>query len=291
MNGGVFLRFTRLIFLISALALILCACAAVKPSDLPDTTDTTVESSASDTEPLPDISDSWNKSDYPALIAHAGGAIYGYRLSNSLEAIENAYANGFRLIELDFQITSDQKYVLLHDWESMAERMLFSRGQRTREEFLAADTFAGLTLLDLDMLVTWLEAHPDCRIVTDAKCENLPFLEHLSSLALKDRFIPQTYSYEEYKSAKELGFNDVILTLYAMNSPVHEVVSFIHKEKPFALTIPEAVLNEELLTRVADVGVVVYTHTVNDLSIFEKWRKFGLHGIYTDYFIPSEWVY
>ena len=76
-----------------------------------------------------------------------------------------------------------------------------------------------------------------------------------------------------------------------MNSPVHEVVSFIHKEKPFALTIPEVVLNEELLTRVADVGVVVYTHTVNDLSTFEKWRKFGLHGIYTDYFIPSEWVY
>ena len=285
------MRFTRLIFLISALALILCACTAVKPSDLPDTTDTTVEGSASNTESLPDISDSWDKSDYPALIAHAGGSIYGYRLSNSLEALENAYSNGFRLIELDFQITSDQKYVLLHDWESMAERMLFSEGQRTHEEFLNAATFADLTLLDLDKLIAWLVDHPDCRIVTDAKCENLPFLEHLSTLEVKNSFIPQTYSYDEYKSAKALGFEDVILTLYAMNSPVHEVVSFIHDQKPYALTIPESVLTEDLLTAVSDVGVVVYTHTVNDLSTFEKWREFGLHGIYTDHFIPNEGVH
>ena len=284
------MRFTRLILIISALALILCACGA-SPSDSPDTADTTIESSVPDTEPLPDVSDTWNKSEYPALIAHAGGSIYGYRLTNSLEAIENAYSNGFRLIELDFQITSDEKYVLLHDWESMAMRMLFSQGQRTREEFLAADAFADLTLLDLDMLVAWLEQHPDCRIITDAKCENLPFLEYLSTIEARDRFIPQTYSYEEYESAKELGFEDVILTLYAMNSPVGEIVSFIHEQKPFALTIPESVLNEELLTRVCEVGVVVYTHTVNDLSTFEKWREFGLHGIYTDYFIPNKWVY
>ena len=288
------MRFWRLILIICALALILCSCETVTPSDSPDTSGTrseTIETFPPDTRPLPDISDEWNKADYPALIAHAGGSIYGYRLSNSLEAIENAYAHGFRLIELDFQITSDGKYVLLHDWESMAERMLFRQGQMTHVEFLASDVFADLTLLDLDMLIAWLENHSDCRIITDAKCENLSFLTHLSTLACKDRFIPQTYSYEEYKSAKSLGFDDVILTLYAMNSPVYEVVHFIHEQKPYALTIPETVLNEELLTRVSDVGIAVYTHTVNDLSTFEKWREFGLHGIYTDHFIPSKWVY
>ncbi len=286
------MRFWRLILIMAAAVLILCACTAngsVNPIDT-DPADTP-KTSPPDTEPLPDVSDAWNKADYPALIAHAGGSIYGYRLSNSLEAINNAYANGFRLIELDFQITSDGAYVLLHDWESMAERMLFSQGQLTHSEFLASDVFADLTLLDLDMLVEWLEDHPDCRIVTDAKCENLPFLTHLSTLAGKDRFIPQTYSYEEYITARELGFNDVILTLYAMNSPVREIVSFICEQKPYAVTIPETVLNEELLARVSDVGVVVYTHTVNDLSTFENWRKFGLHGIYTDHFIPSKWVY
>ena len=285
------MRFLRLLAILAVAAIILCSCGTVDPQNNFGSEPETTKTLPADTEPLPDISDAWNKSDYPALVAHAGGSIYGYRLTNSLEAIENAYTNGFLLIELDFQITSDGKYVLLHDWESMARRMLFKEGQLTREAFLTSDTFAELTLLDLESLSAWLTDHQDCRIVTDAKCENLPFLTHLSTLEIKDRFIPQTYSYEEYKAAKELGFSDVILTLYAMNSPVSEVVSFICEQKPYAVTIPETVLNEELLTRISEVGVVIYTHTVNDLSTFEKWREFGLHGIYTDHFIPNKWVY
>lgn len=291
------MRFLKMISIAALTALLLCGCGT--PGDTPDTdnidteqTDT-VQTTPPDTEPLPDISDSWDKTDYPQLIAHAGGSIYGYRLSNSLEAINNAYANGFRYIELDFQITSDEKYVLLHDWESMAERMLFSEGQLTHSEFLEAETFAGLTLLDLDMLTEWLTEHPDCRIVTDAKCENLPFLTHLSSLpdGIMHRFIPQAYSYDEYLAARELGFEDIILTLYAMNSPGQEIIDFIRAEIPFALTIPETVLTEDLIRDISSVGVVLYTHTVNDLSTFEKWREFGLHGIYTDHFMPSKWVY
>ena len=287
------MRFLHLVAILSSAAIILCACGKENPQnhDTAESQMEMTETSPADTEPLPDVSDAWNKSDYPALVAHAGGSIYGYRLTNSLEAINNAYSNGFRLIELDFQITSDEKYVLLHDWESMAYRMLFEEGQLTHDEFLASPAFADLTLLDLDKLVLWLDDHPDCRIITDAKCENLPFLTHLSTLESKDRFIPQAYSYEEYKAARELGFDDVILTLYAMNSPVREITSFICDQKPFAVTIPETVLSEELLTQVSDVGVVVYTHTVNDLSTFEKWRELGLHGIYTDHFIPNKWVY
>ena len=286
------MRHLRIFLILALLAAFLCACHTESgtPQDSEGDKPTTADTSP-DTEPLPDVSDAWNKSDYPALIAHAGGSIYGYRLTNSLEAINNAYSNGFRLIELDFQITSDEKYVLLHDWESMAYRMLFEEGQLTHDEFLESPTFADLTLLDLDKLVLWLDDHPDCRIITDANCENLPFLTHLSTLESKDRFIPQAYSYEEYKAARELGFDDIILTLYAMNSPVREITSFICDQKPFAVTIPETVLNEELITSVSDVGGVVYTHTVNDLSTFEKWRELGLHGIYTDHFIPNKWVY
>jgi hypothetical protein len=43
----------------------------------------------------------------PTLVAHAGGAVYGYRLTNSLEALDTAYNGGHRFVELDFEITSD----------------------------------------------------------------------------------------------------------------------------------------------------------------------------------------
>ena len=102
--------------------------------------------------------------DRPQLIAHAGGAIWGYRYTNSLEAIDTAYANGFRFIELDFELTSDGSVVLIHDWEAMGKRMLFSEGVRTRGEFLSSPTFMGLTLLDAAGLKKWMDSHEDAYI-------------------------------------------------------------------------------------------------------------------------------
>lgn len=230
----------------------------------------------------------------PALIAHAGGSIYGYRLTNSLEALDTAYANGFRYIEMDFECTSDGQYVLLHDWTSMAQRMLFTSGQRTLSEFQSAEVFMDLTQLDLDALLEWLESHRDCFIITDAKCGNEPFLAALSEKAEKSvyQFIPQAYSYDDYTYAKECGFDSVILTLYLMDSvDENELAQFAQDQQPWAITIPAKHLTESLLRSLDAVNTCTYTHTVNDLSYYEQWHDCGLHGIYTDYFTPSKWPY
>lgn len=229
---------------------------------------------------------------HPRLIAHGGGAVYGYRLTNSLEAIDTAYANGFRYIELDFEQTSDGVYVLLHDWESMAGRLLLSERVHTHEEFLSAATFQDLTLLDLDGLLAWLETHTDVRIITDAKCQNLPFLQTLAALPAEQRarFIPQAYSLGELASAKAMGFSDVILTLYAMDYDEAALLAFVKENQPWAVTIPDKYLSEHLLSALSEQGIVTYTHTVNDLSYYEMWHEKGLYGIYTDYFVPQKWV-
>ncbi len=231
--------------------------------------------------------------EHPALIAHGGGAVYGYRLTNSLEALDTAYSNGFRVFELDFEVTSDGKYVLLHDWESMAGRMLLGEEQITLDEFKGAEKFASLTLLDLDGLFEWLLGHEDCYIVTDGKCGNEPFLAELYKSAgeLSGKFIPQAYSYDEYEMAKSIGFERVILTLYGMNDTEEGLFSFAESQKPWAITIPAAVLTPTLVSHLAELGIYTYAHTVNDLSFYEEWREYGLYGIYTDYFCPVNWVY
>lgn len=231
--------------------------------------------------------------DRPQLIAHAGGAIYGYRLTNSLEALNSAYENGFRYIELDMELTSDGQVVLIHDWESIANRMLFSPGIRSLEEFLASETLADLTVLDLDMLLVWLEEHPDCTIITDVKNE-----DQLTVLnAIKDsagdlnRFIPQAYSFEEYDTVKALGFDRVILTLYRMTTDPETIAAFAREKEPWAITMPEASISEDLLSAISGSGTAVYAHTINTLDFFEQWTDCGLTGIYTDYFIPAKWPY
>ena len=231
--------------------------------------------------------------EHPALIAHGGGAVYGYRLTNSLEALDSSYANGFRFFELDFEVTSDGQYVLLHDWDSMAGRMLFRRGNMSLDEFNSAEKFASLNLLDLEGLLEWLDGHEDCYIITDGKCGNEPFLARLYEGAgkLSERFIPQAYSYAEYEMAKNIGFERVILTLYRMNDTEEGLLYFAEAQKPWAITIPSSVLTQTLVSGFAELGIYTYAHTVNDLTFFEEWHKYGLYGIYTDYFCPVKWVY
>lgn len=232
-----------------------------------------------DTNPVP-----------PELIAHSGGKIYGYRLTNSKEALDLAYKNEFRYMELDFEITSDGEYVLLHDWESMAERMLGKSGVLTKDEFLSSKVFRDLTLFDFDGLLKWLKKHKDCYIITDVKCDNIPFIDKISTLEeLKDNFIVQTYSYEEYDYAKEKGLKNVILTLYRLFPVEEEVVNFAKEKKPWAITLPELYATESLLTALKENGTPTYMHTVNELYLYEKYKKLGLYGIYTNYFEANHW--
>ena len=51
------------------------------------------------------------------FIAHAGGEIEGHTYTNSLEAMDQAYDNGFRLFELDIIKTRDGHFVAEHDWK------------------------------------------------------------------------------------------------------------------------------------------------------------------------------
>ena len=225
----------------------------------------------------------------PVLIAHAGGAVYGYRLTNSLQALDSSYKNGFRCFELDFELTSDEQVVLIHDWDSMANRMLLSPGIRTHAQFMSSATFQNLTVLDLDMLLSWLKKHPDSRIITDVKADNLQVLEKLANAAGAQQklFIPQIYGYEEYEKVRALGFEDVILTLYAMDTDESTLSAFVASHSLWALTIPPAELNERLTERRSAQGVTIYTHGINDLSFYEQWHSHGLYGIYTDYFYPN----
>ncbi len=226
----------------------------------------------------------------PELVAHSGGKIYGYRLTNSKEALDLAYKNEFRYMELDFEITSDGEYVLLHDWESMAERMLGKSGVLTRDEFLSSKVFRDLTLLDFEGLLKWLKKHNDCYIITDVKCDNIPFIDKISSLEeLKDNFIVQTYSYEEYNYAKEKGLSNVILTLYRLSPVEDEVIKFAKENKPWAITLPELYATETLLQALKENGTPTYLHTVNELYLYEKYKEIGLYGIYTNYFEANHW--
>ena len=119
------------------------------------------------------------------LIAHAGGEIYGLKLTNSRQALDLSYKRGFRLIELDFEWTSDGVPVIVHDWgnlswylnrEKSVDALSFAEYKKEKVKF-------DIELMDLDNLNEWILRHQDVYVITDIKMIILNFKVYKNKLS------------------------------------------------------------------------------------------------------------
>ncbi|MGI6778727.1 MAG: glycerophosphodiester phosphodiesterase family protein [Acetivibrionales bacterium] len=227
------------------------------------------------------------------LIAHAGGAIYGFCYTNSLEALNSSYNKGFRFIEIDLEWTSDGYPVAIHDWNAMVKRLFMIEPKvLTIEEFRNGRKFMNLTLMDMEALSEWLKEHKDVYIITDIKNRNLEMLEYIKENypEIHGQIIPQIHFLEDYDKAKGMGYKNIILTLYMMKLNYMDVVNFVSKNELFAVTMDIEQGFSGLPEMMSESGTRMYVHTINTLSTVEALREKGVFGVYTDYFEPIHWI-
>ncbi|MEE9614686.1 MAG: glycerophosphodiester phosphodiesterase family protein [Thermodesulfobacteriota bacterium] len=225
----------------------------------------------------------------PPLIAHAGGGINGKSYTNSLEALELNYAKGHRLFECDFEWTSDGHLVLMHDWNKGFEALFGDpKPVPSLEGFLRLKMSGGLTQLSLRGLIEWLDGHRDARIVTDVKRKNIEALTSIRDRYPEQlgRFIPQIYSFSEYRIVRGLGYEDIILTLYRTSATNDEVVRFSGNNELYAVTMPAPRAFSGLPGRLKAAGVFAYAHTVNNPGLRDRLFAAGVGGLYTDFMVP-----
>jgi len=226
-------------------------------------------------------------------VAHAGGGYRGLTYTNSIEALrENA--GTFTFFEIDFEWTKDEQLVCLHDW---GETFAWLFGFKT-EEPLQLDTFRelktvfGITPLTLTSLKKFLLDNPSARIITDIKSNNIRALRELAG-QLPDvigRIIPQIYQPEEFKKAVELGYQDIIWTLYRYpyKYDLVEVLSLIQQweeeygRKPFGIVMPVPVVEKGVAKIVVEAGIPVYVHTINTCADYRRLLQLGVSSVYTD---------
>lgn len=100
--------------------------------------------------------------------------------------------------------------------------------------------------------------------------------------ALRDKAIPQVYSFEEVDSIGALGFDEIILTTYRMkNLDQDNFLDQVASKQLFAVTVTKSQAGN-LSSRLSDLGVPVYVHTVNNLDWFAELMKMGVSNVYTD---------
>ena len=136
------------------------------------------------------------KQDY---IAHAGGCIYRYCYSNSLEAVNNTLAHHMNYIELDLSITSDGQLVAWHDWQ-------FEWTEApTHDEFMNRKIYGHFTPIDFPRMDSILSANPKLSLVTD-KISNPAIIDQWLH-PYKKRVWVECFSSDDYFALQQMGYN------------------------------------------------------------------------------------
>jgi glycerophosphoryl diester phosphodiesterase len=225
----------------------------------------------------------------PFMIAHAGGRINGQNYSNSLEALNWNYANGFRTFEIDFSWTSDNQLVCLHDWGKRFKKVFGFKIKQPLslggfEDVLK--TTQGIHPCTLDTLELWVKNHSDVKIITDVKYHNIKAIKKilLTHPHLAKHFIPQFYQPEEYQVLKDLGFKQFIWILYQFEGKLSSVIHHVKDMGLLAVSMCASQAKKKFAKQLIVNGETIFVYTINKQKTLEELvKKYHVSGIYTDF--------
>lgn len=123
-----------------------------------------------------------SSSELPFVAVAHRGLFGGTIKENTLEALVNAYENGYTAVELDVRLTSDSVYVLNHDAYITVDSVQYNIADYTYEELLAL--FPSLTLLDDALEYCYRK---NLTVVLDCKAVNTDIAEHVCAFGCNGR--------------------------------------------------------------------------------------------------------
>ena len=225
-----------------------------------------------------------------------------------MEAFEENYAAGCRVFEVDLTLTSDNKLVALHDWsESTTCNTLGmnipeeKRGMPlTEEEYLELKVLGKYTTLSFKDVAELMNEYPDIYIVTDTKETLEPYVSMQFDLLIKtaeevnpeilDRIIPQMYNEEMYYTIMNMyNWKSMIYTVYGLVDDYSEkqVMDFAYQNGIRVVTMFESRAHELFIDELTERDILVFMHTYNSQEEFERIKRMGADGVYTDLLRPT----
>ncbi len=223
----------------------------------------------------------------PQFIAHACGGINSIYYTNSTEALEVAYQNGLRFIEIDILTCSDDEYVLLHDWQQTSEKLFGSTGQKSLSEFKKLSMVGDYSQQSLAEFCLWLRNHPDCYLVTDCKdLTNEAFAQYIikNFPDLVAQIIIQIYEFAEYEKLRNLGFKQLIFATYRINNNSAEIITYLKDKEFLAVAMSKTRAQQGLAKQVkAKLDLTTIVFTINTLEELQEYQKLAIDSCFTDF--------
>ena len=165
-----------------------------------------------------------------------------------------------------------------------------AEGPITSEEAGRARIFGRFTPLTLDGILEAMRQNDRFWVVTDCKDDNEGMCRYIAENApdLRDRFVIQIYKEAEYDAIHEMGFGNIIFTLYRAPEEEQvpkELIRFARKHELAGITFWSYKADDEEFfkpLRKGLKGMPLMVHTVNDPSEISRYYSMGVDAVYTD---------
>jgi glycerophosphoryl diester phosphodiesterase len=228
-------------------------------------------------------------------IAHAGGMIDSIPYTNSLEALEVNYANGFRLFELDIIKTLDNIYVAAHDWDYWVKLTNY-KGQTpvSNKEFLSYKLLGKYTPIDIARINEWFKEHEDAILVTDKI--NDP--EGFANVFLdRNRLIMELFTLEALEMGLQTGIRSAMPSQCIIDSLGDKKLKTLQRLNVKHIAISRNYLSSHIkfLEELKKNDIKVYVYHVNfeegkNEEYVVKYEMDYIYGIYADQWDFSKYL-
>lgn len=244
--------------------------------------------------------------DGSVVIGHSFGEIEGHIYTGTLEAFQNNYQKGLRVFEVDFDITSDDKVVLRHDWNQKLQEGVSADHPPTQEEFLKIPILGKYTPLSFEDLCMIMKEYPDIWIVTDSKYKEPELVKKQFGIMkdtaeqidggcseIFDRLIVQIYNEEMYEALEEVyPFKSYIFTMYQRwfggEEEYIELCRWSAEHNIPVITMGWDLVNKDILEISNRYHLDIYVNTINKVEEAKRLLKDGVRGVYTDKLRPLD---
>lgn len=232
------------------------------------------------------------------LIAHAGGAIDNIAYTNSLEAFIENYNKGFKVFEIDFILTSDQRVVARHDWvHDFGQREFNEEYPLSYNNFMSRKLDKKFTPMDFEMVINLMHKYNDISVIMDGKINSHQDTKYLYGVILNQlknvdefiikRLMPQIFYQEDLQIIKDFHFGEVVYVIGREKISKSSIIKFCNMNDIKILSIPERKINIKIVQQLLKKDIYVYTYTINSKKHIESLRKIGVLGFFTDFVSPE----
>lgn len=229
-------------------------------------------------------------------IAHRGFS--GIAPENTVPAFQEAIGQGADGFELDMQITSDGKVVVLHDYnlnrttngKGNLKDLSFDEVRKKDAGAWFSPKYAGTSVPTLDEALQTIKPYPDKTVYCEIKGYRQPddvrlMMERIKSSGVQTHTVVSSFRYGDFTYVREqLGSGVRIGYLCDNEKSCREAIglaakdgnAMIHASSPLLLEKPELV--QEAFQKNVDVAA----WTVNQPDLKQKLEKIGIRSFITD---------